>query len=161
MMPYAAAVAVGRQGRLARDGAGHFEDQRARRNRAADRGFRAAVRGRVASVKLRSRSLPGLICGGIGNAIAFVALMAVATETVPAQEQGVASGALLAAQQLGVAIGVAIVLMGLSSGGFTGGFLTAGVFGLSAMLVVATATRAIRRPGGTSGHMSPEGPEAV
>jgi len=121
----------------------------------------ALLCGAVPSVNYMAGVMPGMICGGIGNAIAFVALMAVATEAVPRQEQGVASGALLAAQQLGVAIGVAIVLMGLSSGGFTGGFLTAGVFGLSAMLVVATATRAIRRPGGTSGHISPQGPEAV
>jgi len=121
----------------------------------------ALLCGAVPSVNYVAGVMPGMICGGIGNAIAFVALMAVATEAVPRQEQGVASGALLAAQQLGVAIGVAIVLMGLSSGGFTGGFLTAGVFGLSAMLVVATATTAIHRPGGTSGHMSREGREAV
>ena len=121
----------------------------------------ALLCGAVPSMNYVAGVMPGMICGGIGNAIAFVALMAVATEAVPREEQGVASGALLATQQLGVAIGVAIVLMGLSSGGFTGGFLTAGVFGLSAMLVVATATKAIHRPGGTSGHISREGREAV
>jgi MFS family permease len=105
--------------------------------------------------------VPGMIFGGIGNAIAFVTLMAVATETVPRQEQGVASGALLTAQQLGVAIGVAIVLMVLSSGGFTAGFLTGGAFGLSAMLIVALASTAIPRPGGNSGRIPRETREVV
>jgi MFS family permease len=120
----------------------------------------ALLCGALSSVNYVAGVMPGMIFGGIGNSIAFVALMAVATESVPRGEQGVASGALLAAQQLGVAIGVAIVLMGLYSGGFTGGFLTAGAFGLSAMLVVATATTTISRPGGTAG-VSPEGREAV
>ena len=156
MMPYAAAVAIG--GRVVSMG---MTWATLKTNALVGIVLQivafALLSGAVPSVNYVAGVMPGMICGGIGNAIAFVALMAVATETVPRQEQGVASGALLAAQQLGVAIGVAIVLMGLSSGGFTGGFLTAGVFGLSAMLVVAMATTAIHRPGGTPGHMSRPG----
>lgn len=53
--------------------------------------------------------LPALICVGVGMGLAFVALTSVAVGAVAEQDSGIASGLFTAAQQIGGALGVAVL----------------------------------------------------
>ncbi len=53
--------------------------------------------------------LPALICVGVGMGLAFVALTSVAVGAVAEQDSGIASGMFTAAQQIGGALGLAVL----------------------------------------------------
>lgn len=53
--------------------------------------------------------LPALVCVGVGMGLAFVALTSAAVGTVAEQDSGIASGLFTAAQQIGGALGLALL----------------------------------------------------
>ncbi|MEU9145994.1 MDR family MFS transporter [Streptomyces sp. NPDC048349] len=56
-----------------------------------------------------SHVLPGLLLAGLGTGLAFTPVFATATAGIPAQHSGAASAAVLTAQQVGEAIGAALL----------------------------------------------------
>lgn len=89
--------------------------------------------------------LPGLLAVAAGNGLAFAPTMITATTGVTPGDQGLASGVLNTAQELGTAAGLAVIAgiaaaVGSGIGGYRVGFLVA------AVLVAAAAVVAIRTP---------------
>ncbi|GAB3752205.1 MFS transporter [Microlunatus parietis] len=83
--------------------------------------------------------LPGFALIGLGLGLAFTAVTIAATERVPAADQGTASGILNTVQQLGFAIGIALIvttaqLASDPATGFSVGYLTC-----AAALIIALA----------------------
>ncbi|MGH9244864.1 MAG: hypothetical protein ACRD29_11205 [Acidimicrobiales bacterium] len=118
--------------------------------RGAERGGRLGVdgAGNLAEV------LPGLALVALGNGTAFAPTVIAATSGVPDVDPGLASGLLSTAQELGMALGLAILasvataatdlgdrMLGAeaATGGYRVGFLGAAVL---AALAVAVAARA-------------------
>ena len=83
--------------------------------------------------------LPGTEITQIGPVISMVALMAMATASVPAAEQGAAAAIIMTAQQVGLPIGIAIVMTIMTSIGGMMGFRSAYL----ACMVLAAITAAI------------------
>jgi EmrB/QacA subfamily drug resistance transporter len=90
--------------------------------------------------------LPGLALVALGNGLSFAPILATATSGVPAADQGLASGLVNTAQELGSALGLAVLasIAALAGGavlvGYRWGYLSA------AALVAAAALIATRLP---------------
>ncbi|KAB8194290.1 MFS transporter [Nonomuraea phyllanthi] len=94
--------------------------------------------------------LPALVVHGIGNGLSFPSLNIAAVAGLPDERQGLASGLVTSAVQIGAGIGVAVLAAMMTLGGSTPAgyriaFLTAGCFSLLGALVAAFGLRP-RRP---------------
>ncbi|QFY07892.1 MFS transporter [Nonomuraea phyllanthi] len=94
--------------------------------------------------------LPALVVHGIGNGLSFPSLNIAAVAGLPDEQQGLASGLVTSAVQIGAGIGVAVLAAMMTLGGSTPAgyriaFLTAGCFSLLGALVAAFGLRP-RRP---------------
>ncbi|WP_157549467.1 MFS transporter [Nonomuraea candida] len=94
--------------------------------------------------------LPALVVHGIGNGLSFPSLNIAAVAGLPDERQGLASGLVTSAVQLGAGIGVAVLaammtLGGSAPAGYRIAFLIAGGFSLLGALVAAIGLRP-RRP---------------
>jgi MFS family permease len=96
--------------------------------------------------------VPGLVLAGAGLSLLIIPLVNVVLAAVPREAAGGASGQFTTAQQLGGAIGVAVIgtvfFSQLDGHGFTGAFahtlpLAAGLFLLAAVLVLALPRTAV------------------
>ncbi len=109
--------------------------------------------------------MPGLVITPVGVLFGFIACTIAATSGVGDHEQGLASGLLSTSQQIGQALGLAIVInivawaeaRGISSGlletaarvaGYRAGFLVEAVFAALALLVSLTVVRPTPKPAG-------------
>jgi EmrB/QacA subfamily drug resistance transporter len=91
--------------------------------------------------------LPGMLVSGVGVALAGQALPGAIMATVPLQRAGMASGALNAFRQLGMALGVAVLGTVVSHGqsfteGLESSYLVAGISGVAVGLVALLLVRA-------------------
>ncbi|MGW4471073.1 MFS transporter [Nonomuraea sp. NPDC004354] len=94
--------------------------------------------------------LPALVVHGIGNGLSFPSLNIAAVSGLPDERQGLASGLVTSAVQIGAGIGVAVLaavmaLGGSTLAGYRIAFLMAGGFSLLGAFVVAFGLR-LRRP---------------
>ncbi|MFI6907860.1 MFS transporter [Nonomuraea sp. NPDC050394] len=94
--------------------------------------------------------LPALVVHGIGNGLSFPSLNIAAVAGLPDERQGLASGLVTSAVQIGAGIGVAVLASMMTLGdsalaGYRIAFLTAGGFSLLGALVAAVGLRS-RRP---------------
>ncbi|MFI6503844.1 MFS transporter [Nonomuraea typhae] len=94
--------------------------------------------------------LPALLVHGIGNGLSFPSLNIAAVAGLPDERQGLASGLVTSAVQIGAGIGVAVLaammtLGGSTLAGYQIAFLTAGGFSLVGALIAAFGLRS-RRP---------------
>ncbi|MBB5783344.1 MFS transporter [Nonomuraea jabiensis] len=94
--------------------------------------------------------LPALVVHGIGNGLSFPSLNIAAVAGLPDERQGLASGLVTSAVQIGAGIGVAVLAAMMTLGGSTPAgyriaFLTAGGFSLLGAFVAAFGLRP-RRP---------------
>jgi EmrB/QacA subfamily drug resistance transporter len=107
--------------------------------------------------------LPGMLLTAIGVGLGFATLFFLGTVDAPPQEAGLASGLINTSQQLGAALGLAVLSTiaashtanllhgattavqrsGALTSGFQVGFMIAAVFPLAAALVVATVIRRV------------------
>jgi MFS family permease len=92
--------------------------------------------------------LPALLVHGIGNGLSFPSLNIAAVGSLPDDQQGMASGLVTSAVQIGAGIGVAVLaaLIPLGSSALAGyrlAFLTAGAFSLLGVLVTYLGLRAL------------------
>ncbi|WAL64716.1 MFS transporter [Amycolatopsis cynarae] len=88
--------------------------------------------------------LPALVIHGIGNGLSFPSLNIAAVGGLPADRQGLASGLITSAVQIGAGIGVAVLSLFLTAPGLSGyrlAFLVAGCFSLFGALVTALGIR--------------------
>jgi MFS family permease len=94
--------------------------------------------------------IPGMLIFGVGSTAATIPLMALATSAVPAETQGVATGAMITFQQIGLALGIsaALAMMGAQMGAgitpdmaFRSSFLLMAAIAIVAMLSVLLLTR--------------------
>lgn len=91
--------------------------------------------------------LPALLVHGIGNGLSFPSLNIAAVGDLPEHEQGLASGLITSAVQIGAGVGVAVLATLLTAPGLTGyrlAFLTAGCFSVLGALVATLGIRATR-----------------
>lgn len=89
--------------------------------------------------------LPALVVHGIGNGLSFPSLNIAAVRDLPEHQQGLASGLITSAVQIGAGVGVAVLATLLTVPGLTGyrlAFLVAGCFSLIGALVAALGIRA-------------------
>ncbi|ADI09716.1 efflux transporter [Streptomyces bingchenggensis BCW-1] len=94
--------------------------------------------------------LPALVVHGVGNGLSFPSLNIAAVAGLPDERQGLASGLVTSAVQIGAGIGVAVLaavmtLGGSTSAGYRIAFLTASGFSLLGALIAASGLR-LRRP---------------
>lgn len=113
--------------------------------------------------------LPGLMLVAIGNGLAFAPTMITATSGVREEEQGVVSGLMSTAQELGTALGLAALASiavaasqhdgGLSTAGYRLGLLAATVVVAAGMLIAGRAPRRLgqaeRLGDGGGGNVTP------
>ncbi len=85
--------------------------------------------------------MPALAVAGLGIGLAFVTLSIGALEGVNESDAGLASGLVNATQQIGGALGVAILSTVALSGGFTDALLVAAAFAAAGALFAAVAVR--------------------
>ncbi|WP_156325198.1 MFS transporter [Nonomuraea sp. SBT364] len=90
--------------------------------------------------------LPALVVHGIGNGLSFPSLNIAAVAGLPDERQGLASGLVTSAVQIGAGIGVAVLAAAMTLGGsalagYRIAFLTAGGFSLLGALVAALGLR--------------------
>ena len=110
---------------------------------------------------------PAMLLGGIGAPLAFLSLFFTAMGEVPEREAGLASGLITTAQQIGGALGLAVLASVAASrtesaGGAAGSELHSGfrlAFVLSAVLALATAVIAAVVLGGRREPDEPAEPE--
>jgi MFS family permease len=91
--------------------------------------------------------LPALVIHGIGNGLSFPSLNIAAVSDLPEHQQGLASGLITSAVQIGAGIGVAVLAPFLVVPGLTGYrlvFLAAGYFSVIGALVAALGIRATK-----------------
>jgi len=120
--------------------------------------------------------LPGLLLTAAGTGLGFATLFFLATANAPVQEAGLASGLINTSQQLGSALGLAVLstiaashtaslLHGASSAaqragaltaGFDRGFMIAAIIPLSAALIVILVIPRINRQGTPENAAAPE-----
>jgi EmrB/QacA subfamily drug resistance transporter len=89
--------------------------------------------------------LPALLIHGIGNGLSFPSLNIAAVRDLPEHQQGLASGLITSAVQIGAGVGVAVLATLLTTPGLTGyrlAFLAAGCFSVIGALVAALGIRA-------------------
>ncbi|MDW6062357.1 MFS transporter [Streptomyces sp. FXJ1.4098] len=94
--------------------------------------------------------LPALVVHGVGNGLSFPSLNIAAVAGLPDERQGLASGLVTSAVQIGAGIGVVVLaavmtLGGSTSAGYRIAFLTASGFSLLGALIAALGLR-LRRP---------------
>ncbi|GAA3688193.1 MFS transporter [Nonomuraea antimicrobica] len=94
--------------------------------------------------------LPALVVHGVGNGLSFPSLNIAAVAGLPDERQGLASGLVTSAVQIGAGIGVAVLAAVTTLGesvlaGYRIAFLTAGGFSLAGALIAAYGLRS-RRP---------------
>ena len=92
--------------------------------------------------------LPALLIHGIGNGLSFPSLNIAAVRDLPEHQQGLASGLITSAVQIGAGVGVAVLATLLTAPGLTGyrlAFLAAGCFSVAGALVAALGIRAATR----------------
>ena len=89
--------------------------------------------------------LPGFALMGAGLGVADVASTAAGTAALPAEQQGVASGVLNAAAQVGSAVGLALVVGVAGAGGARWGFAGAAALALAAAAALTRSSRPSRR----------------
>lgn len=88
--------------------------------------------------------LPALVIHGVGNGLSFPSLNIAAVGSLPDHQQGLASGLITSAVQIGAGIGVAVLATFLATPGLSGyrlAFLTAGCFSLLGALVAGLGIR--------------------
>ncbi|AQZ61611.1 hypothetical protein BKM31_09130 [[Actinomadura] parvosata subsp. kistnae] len=85
--------------------------------------------------------LPALVVHGIGNGLSFPSLNIAAVAGLPDEQQGLASGLVTSAVQIGAGIGVATLAAVTSLGGYPIAFLTAGAFSLVGALIALYGLR--------------------
>ncbi|MEU1668867.1 MFS transporter [Streptomyces sparsogenes] len=90
--------------------------------------------------------LPALVVHGIGNGLSFPSLNIAAVAGLPDERQGLASGLVTSAVQIGAGIGVAVLAAVMPLGdsplaGYRIAFLTAGGFSLLGALIAAVGLR--------------------
>ncbi|WP_114558740.1 MFS transporter [Desertihabitans aurantiacus] len=95
--------------------------------------------------------LPALVIHGIGNGLSFSSLNLAAVSALPDDKQGLASGLVTSAVQIGSGVGVAVLGLVLTAAGTGVGayhttFLAAAAFSLIGAVVAATALRVTRGP---------------
>ena len=95
--------------------------------------------------------LPALIVHGVGNGLSFPSLNIAAVAGLPDDRQGLASGLVTSAVQIGAGIGVAVLaavmtLPASSLDGYRAAFLTAGSFSLLGALIAYLGLRADVEP---------------
>ncbi|MEV1167455.1 MFS transporter, partial [Nonomuraea sp. NPDC049784] len=93
--------------------------------------------------------LPALVVHGIGNGLSFPSLNIAAVAGLSDERQGLASGLVTSAVQIGAGIGVAVLaavmtLGGSTLGGYRIAFFTAGAFSLLGALIAAYGLRSRR-----------------
>jgi EmrB/QacA subfamily drug resistance transporter len=112
--------------------------------------------------------LPSLLLIPLGMGITFMPLMAAATSGVPAHESGLASGLLSTSQQMGGALGLAI-LSGVAASvtqsvtnmsaaqalvhGYNRAFLTGLIFVVAAIVLAVTVVKQQKRPKEKASHL--------
>lgn len=94
--------------------------------------------------------LPALVVHGIGNGLSFPSLNIAAVTGLPDERQGLASGLVTSAVQIGAGIGVAVLAAAMTLGdstlaGYRIAFFTGSAFSLLGALIVAYGLRS-RRP---------------
>jgi MFS family permease len=90
--------------------------------------------------------LPALVVHGIGNGLSFPSLNIAAVGALPEDQQGLASGLITSAVQIGAGIGVAVLASVMSSAGpgidgYRAAFLVAGCFSLAGAALAHTGLR--------------------
>ncbi|WP_067828597.1 MFS transporter [Actinomadura kijaniata] len=108
--------------------------------------LRAGASGDYATVLL-----PALIVHGVGNGLSFPSLNIAAVGALPDNRQGLASGLVTSAVQIGAGIGVAVLaaVMAVPTSpldGYRAAFLTAGAFSLLGALIAYLGLRARAEP---------------
>ncbi|MDX3233677.1 MFS transporter [Streptomyces sp. ME19-01-6] len=93
--------------------------------------------------------LPALVVHGVGNGLSFPSLNIAAVAGLPDERQGLASGLVTSAVQIGAGVGVAVLaavmtLGGSPSAGYRIAFLTASGFSLLGALIAASGLRLSR-----------------
>jgi EmrB/QacA subfamily drug resistance transporter len=86
--------------------------------------------------------MPALVVSGLGIGLAFVTLSIGALEGVDDRHAGLASGLVNAAQQIGAALGVAVLSTVALSAGFTDALLVGAALAAAGALVAASLVRA-------------------
>jgi len=120
--------------------------------------------------------VPGMVCVGLGAGLALPPLSSALLGTVPRERAGMAGGALNAARQLGLALGVAVlggIVSAVASGGpagpaaevaaaLTTSYLVAGGTGLvgAVLTIVLVGATAPSRAGAAAGGRTPRPGEA-
>ncbi|MGP4025778.1 MFS transporter [Actinomadura sp. 3N407] len=117
--------------------------------------------------------LPGILVSGVGQGVVWTGMWIAAASGVEAGEQGVASGMASTAQQVGGAVGLAVIVALTNSGldGLTGdplrrelagGIQTATYVAAAAILLAALAALALKKPSRQpEPHRAPLAPEPV
>jgi MFS family permease len=91
--------------------------------------------------------LPAFLLMGAGLGCAAVASTASGTAALPAAEQGIASGVLTAAAQIGTALGLALLVSLAAARGYDWGFAGAAMMALAAAATITRSSpRSRRRP---------------
>ncbi|MFB4302412.1 MFS transporter [Actinomadura sp. NTSP31] len=95
--------------------------------------------------------LPALIVHGVGNGLSFPSLNIAAVGALPDDRQGLASGLVTSAVQIGAGIGVAVLAAVMAIpisplDGYRAAFLTAGAFSLLGALIAYLGLRARAEP---------------
>ncbi|XVQ06962.1 MFS transporter [Spirillospora sp. CA-255316] len=117
--------------------------------------------------------LPGILVSGVGQGVVWTGMWIAAASGIEAGEQGVASGMASTAQQVGGAVGLAVIVALTNSGldGLTGdplrrelagGIQTATYVAAAAILLGALAALALKKPSRQpEPHRAPLAPEPV
>ncbi|UED87482.1 MFS transporter [Streptomyces profundus] len=116
--------------------------------------------------------LPGIVVWGLGGGVALTTLFVSAASGVAPQEQGIASAMASTAQQIGAAVGLAVIVAVANAGLDTGasdlptgevvdGLRTAGLVGAGIAVAGALIALAIRPPAAPAPAPVPDAPAAV
>jgi EmrB/QacA subfamily drug resistance transporter len=94
--------------------------------------------------------VPALAVSGVGVGLAFVTLSIGALEGVDERDAGLASGLVNTAQQIGAALGVAVLSTVALASGFEHALLVGAAFAAAGALLAAALVRAPSRPAGAA-----------